>query len=107
MKALGIDMAVRPQSMSFEAQSGLRGRRRDGFTAAKGGTRSGLSKLAYPAKAGAEKIITKNGKRLLIEDARRGLADIEAGRTQEADPAIARLQHRRAETAGKAAKKRG
>jgi antitoxin (DNA-binding transcriptional repressor) of toxin-antitoxin stability system len=97
-----------------------------------------LSELADQAKAGAEKIITKNGESyvalidaarldyyhrlererihlLLIDDAKRGLADIEAGRTVGADAAIAQLQQRRAavaETAastktGKAAKKRG
>jgi antitoxin (DNA-binding transcriptional repressor) of toxin-antitoxin stability system len=70
-------------------------------------------------KAGAEKIITKNGESyvalidsdrldyyhrleherihlLLIDDARRGLEDVVAGRTQEADAAIAALQKRRA-----------
>ncbi len=93
--------------------------------------RANLSELADQAKAGAEKIITKNGESyvalidaarldyyhrlererihlLLIDDARRGLADIEAGRTQGADAAIARLQKRRGATAtGKAGKKRG
>ncbi len=54
---------------------------------------------------------------LLIDDARRGLEDIAAGRTQDADAAIARLQKRRArpgDAAGKvrvkaapAARKRG
>lgn len=44
---------------------------------------------------------------LLIDDAKRGLADIEAGRTYGADTAIAQLQQRRAtSTANKAAKKR-
>ena len=100
--------------------------------------RANLSELADQAKAGAEKIITKNGESyvalidadrldyyhrlererihlLLIADAQRGLADIEAGRTVGADAAIARLQQRRAAVAqsaasaktGKAAKKRG
>jgi prevent-host-death family protein len=93
--------------------------------------RANLSELADQAKAGAEKIITKNGESyvalidadrldyyhrlererihlLLIDDAKRGLADIEAGRTYGADAAIAQLQHRRAaSTTGKAAKKRG
>ena len=100
--------------------------------------RAQLSELAEQAKSGAEKIITKNGESyvalidadrldyyhrlererihlLLIEDARRGLADIEAGRTYGADEAIAQLQQRRAgaaagnkaSTTGKAAKKRG
>jgi prevent-host-death family protein len=79
--------------------------------------RANLSELAEQVKAGAEKIITKNGESyvalidsdrldyyhrlererihlLLIDDARRGLADIAAGRTQEADTAIAALQKR-------------
>lgn len=81
--------------------------------------RANLSELADQAKAGAEKIITKNGESyvalidadrldyyhrlererihlLLIADAQRGLADIEAGRTVGADAAIAQLQRRRA-----------
>lgn len=81
--------------------------------------RAHLSELAEQAKAGAEKIITRNGESyvalidaerldyyhrlererihlLLIEDARRGLEDIRAGRTQAADAALADLQHRRA-----------
>ncbi len=102
--------------------------------------RANLSELADQAKSGAEKIITKNGESyvalidadrldyyhrlerehvhlLLIDDARRGLADIAAGRSFEAGGAIARLQTRRASAAkavaathsvaGKAAKKRG
>ena len=86
--------------------------------------RANLSELAQQAKAGAEKIITKNGESyvalidadrldyyhrleqerihlLLIEDARRGLADIAAGRTFEADAAIERIQGRRAATRAK------
>jgi len=82
--------------------------------------RANLSELADQVKAGAEKIITKNGESyvalidaerldyyhrlererihlLLIEDAQRGLADIAAGRTHGADAAIAQLQRRRAE----------
>ena len=85
--------------------------------------RAKLSELADQVKAGAEKVITKNGESyvalidaerldyyhrlererihlLLIDDARRGLADIAAGRTQEADAAIVKLQRRR--TAGAA-----
>ena len=81
--------------------------------------RANLSDLADQVKEGAEKIITKNGESyvalidsdrldyyhrlererihlLLIDDARRGLEDIVAGRTQEADTAIAALQKRRA-----------
>lgn len=91
--------------------------------------RAKLSELADQAKAGAEKIITKNGESyvalidadrldyyhrlererihlLLVDDARRGLADIEAGRTYGADAAIEQRQQRRALTTG-AAKKRG
>jgi prevent-host-death family protein len=81
--------------------------------------RAQLSELAEQARAGAEKIITKNGEAyvalidadrldhyhrlerehihlLLIDDARRGLADVLAGRTQAADAAIAGLQKSRA-----------
>lgn len=81
--------------------------------------RAKLSELAEQVKAGAEKIITKNGESyvalidaerlddchrlererihlLLIDDARRGLADIAAGRTQDADAVIAALQALRA-----------
>lgn len=80
--------------------------------------RANLSEIADQVKAGAQKIITKNGESyvalidaerldyyhrlerehihlLLIEDARRGLEDVMAGRTQEADAAIAKLQKRR------------
>ena len=99
--------------------------------------RANLSELADQVKAGAEQIITKNGESyvalidaerlahyhrlerarshlLLIDDARRGLEDIAAGRTQDADAAIAQLQRRRARPTGKgrvkakpAARKRG
>lgn len=100
--------------------------------------RATLSDLAEQVKAGAEKIITKNGESyvalidadrldyyhrlererihlLLIEDAKRGLDDIAAGRTYQADAAIAQIQQRRAAgghrlataTTRKAAKKRG
>lgn len=102
--------------------------------------RAHLSELAEQAKAGAEKIITKNGESyvalidadrldyyhrlererihlLLIDDAKRGLADITAGRSHEADAAIAQLQQRRSGTkktdahrptaAAKVVKKRG
>jgi len=90
--------------------------------------RANLSELAEQAKAGAEKIITKNGESyvalidadrldyyhrlererihlLLIDDAKRGLADITAGRTQEADTAIAQLQRRRSGAAAKGARR--
>lgn len=97
--------------------------------------RANLSELADQAKAGAEKIITKNGESyvalidaerldyyhrlererihlLLIADAQRGLADIAAGRTFEADEALAQLQRRRAapakaSTAARPTRKRG
>lgn len=60
--------------------------------------RANLSELADQAKTGAEKIITRNGESYvaLIDDARRGLEDITAGRTFEADGAIDQLQQRRA-----------
>jgi prevent-host-death family protein len=80
--------------------------------------RANLSELSEQVKAGAEKIITKNGESyvalidatrldyyhrlererihlLLLDDARRGLEDIIAGRTQDADAAIAALQQRK------------
>ena len=80
--------------------------------------RANLSELADQAKAGAEKIITKNGESyvalidadrldyyhrlererihlLLIDDAKRGLADIAAGRRFEAAGALGQLQRRR------------
>jgi len=80
--------------------------------------RAKLSELADEAKAGAEKIITKNGESyvalidaerldyyhrlererihlLLIDDAQCALEDLSAGRTQNADAAIAKLQVRR------------
>lgn len=96
--------------------------------------RANLSELADEVKAGAEKIITKNGESyvalidaerldyyhqlerehihlLLIDDARRGLDDVLAGRTQDADKALAGLQAARASkasTGGKSkAKQRG
>jgi prevent-host-death family protein len=92
--------------------------------------RARLSELADQAKAGAEKIITKNGESyvalidaerldyyhrlererihlLLIEDARRGLADIEAGLTVDADRALAELQARRGGHPSTSARKRG
>ncbi|MEQ1600655.1 MAG: type II toxin-antitoxin system Phd/YefM family antitoxin [Methylophilaceae bacterium] len=77
--------------------------------------RANLSELAEQVKAGAEKIITKNGESyialidakrldyyhqleherihlLLIDEANHGLDDIAAGRVQEASEAIQRLQ---------------
>ena len=92
--------------------------------------RAQLSELADQAKAGAEKIITKNGESyvalidadrldyyhrlererihlLLIDDAKRGLADITAGRTFEADAALAQLQQQRKTAIKLPAKQRG
>jgi prevent-host-death family protein len=89
--------------------------------------RANLSELAEQAKAGAEKIITRNGESyvalidadrldyyhrlererihlLLIDDARRALADIAAGRTVAADAAIAKLQRLRTAAASAPAK---
>jgi prevent-host-death family protein len=91
--------------------------------------RATLSELADEVKQGSEKIITKNGESyvalidsdrldyyhrlererihlLLLEDVKRGLADIAAGRTEDADTAIARLQQARKPVA-QAKKRRG
>ena len=91
--------------------------------------RANLSELADQVKAGAEKIITKNGESyvaiidaarldyyhqlererihlLLIEDARRGLADIGASRSFDADKALADLQRRRIASREPAARKK-
>jgi prevent-host-death family protein len=90
--------------------------------------RANLSELADQVKAGAEKIVTKNGESyialidaqrldyyhqlererihlLLLDDARRGLEDIAAGRTEDADAALARLQQQR--TGKSSGRKRG
>jgi prevent-host-death family protein len=79
--------------------------------------RANLSELADQVKAGAEKIITKNGESyvalidaarldyyhqlererihlLLIDDASKGLDDVAAGRTKDARAAIAALKKR-------------
>ena len=42
--------------------------------------------------------LTDAAHRLLLDDVMRGLADIAAGRTEDADTAIARLQQRLART---------
>ena len=83
--------------------------------------RANLSELADQVKAGAEKIITKNGesyvalidaRRLdhyhqlerehihlyLLEEASQGLADVAAGRVKDADNVLAALKRRRAST---------
>lgn len=77
--------------------------------------RANLSELADEVKAGAEKIITKNGESyvalidaerldyyhrlerervhlVLLDDIEKGLADIEAGRTQEAREVLLELR---------------
>ncbi|HRA69135.1 MAG TPA: type II toxin-antitoxin system Phd/YefM family antitoxin [Caldilinea sp.] len=81
--------------------------------------RANLSELADQAKAGAEKIITKNGESyvaiidaqrldyyhqlererihlVLIDDVSKGLADVAAGKVKDARSALAALQRRRA-----------
>ena len=81
--------------------------------------RASLSELADQAKAGAEKIITKNGEAfiaiidakrldyyhqlererihlLLIDEASKGLDDVVAGRTQDARAALTAIKKRRA-----------
>ena len=61
--------------------------------------------------AGAEKIISNNGDShvALIDDARSGLEDIAAGRTHEANAALAAIQERQAaaSSATKPVKNRG
>jgi len=80
--------------------------------------RANLSELADEVKAGAEKIITKNGESyvaiidaarldhyhrlererihlLLIDDASQGLADIAAGTVKDASRALAEIKRRR------------
>lgn len=81
--------------------------------------RANLSDLAEQVKGGAEKIITRNGESyvalinaerldyyhrlererihlLLIEDARRGLEDVVAGRVKDARQTLQRIKRRRA-----------
>ncbi len=81
--------------------------------------RANLSELADQVKAGVEKIITKNGEcyvalidvdrldyyhqlerehihLLLIDEASKGLADVAAGRVQDAREAIQQIKRRRA-----------
>lgn len=80
--------------------------------------RSRLSEIADEAKAGSEKIITKNGESyvalidadrldyyhrlererihlLLLDEAERGLADVAAGRVKDARQTIRRLKRKR------------
>jgi len=80
--------------------------------------RANFSELAEEVRAGAEKIITKNGESyialidaqrldyyhqlererihlLLIDEAAKGLDDVAAGRTQDARSALATLKRRR------------
>lgn len=81
--------------------------------------RANLSELADQVKAGAEKIITKNGESyvaiidaqrldyyhqlererihlLLIDDASKGLADVAAGKTMDAHSTLHTIKRRRA-----------
>ena len=81
--------------------------------------RANLSLLAEEVKAGAEKIITRNGERyvalidaerldyyhrlererihlVLLDEAEKGLADIAAGRTRDARQVLRRFKSRRA-----------
>jgi prevent-host-death family protein len=81
--------------------------------------RANLSELADQVKAGAEKIITKNGESyvaiidarrldyyhqlererihlLLIDDASRGLADVAAGKVKDARSTLTAIKRRRA-----------
>ncbi len=85
--------------------------------------RAHLSELAEEVKAGAEKVITKNGESyvalidaarldyyhaleqerihlILLEDARKGFEDIEAGRFEDASAAIAKRLKRLRATKG-------
>jgi len=82
--------------------------------------RANLSELAEQVRAGAEKIITKNGESyvalidaqrldyyhqlerarihlLMLDDASKGLADIERGRVTDASQALNTLKKRRAD----------
>ncbi|MFX1763294.1 type II toxin-antitoxin system Phd/YefM family antitoxin [Paraburkholderia sp. A1RI-2L] len=85
--------------------------------------RANLSELADQVKAGAEKIVTKNGESyvaiidaqrldyyhqlererihlLLIADASKGLADVAANNVKEARSALSALKQRRTRTTG-------
>lgn len=84
--------------------------------------RADFTTLAEQAREGHEKLITRNGESyvalidarrldhyhrlererihlILLEDARRGLEDIAAGRSADADVVLAELQQRRSEKA--------
>ncbi|CCF97479.1 type II toxin-antitoxin system prevent-host-death family antitoxin [Ralstonia solanacearum] len=84
--------------------------------------RANLSELAEQVKAGAEKIVTKNGESyialidaqrldyyhelerahihlLVLDEASKGLADVEAGRVKDARRALGALKHRRSSKA--------
>ena len=64
-----------------------------------------VSPRTFVALIAADRLKRERIHLLLIDDARRGLADISAGRTQDADVAVAKLQARRAST-GPAGSKR-
>lgn len=59
--------------------------------------RANFSELAEEVKAGAEKIITKNGESYiaLIDAAAKGLDDVAAGRVRDARSTIQSLKRRR------------
>lgn len=59
--------------------------------------RANLSELAEQVKAGAEKIITKNGESYIaIIDATQGLADVAAGKVKDASSTLSAMKRRRA-----------
>jgi len=91
--------------------------------------RANLSELADQVKAGAEKIITKNGESyvalidserldyyhrlererihlVLLDEVEKGLADVAAGRTRDAREALAELKRAAKRTPGAGAKAR-
>lgn len=59
--------------------------------------RANFSELAEEVKAGAEKIVTKNGESFiaLIDEAAKGLEDVAAGRVKDARRVIRSIQRRR------------
>ena len=64
--------------------------------------RATLSELAEQVKAGAEKVITKNGEGYvaLIDEADKGLDDVAAGRVKNARSALQTIKRRRVAKAG-------
>ena len=118
------------QALSRSPRSGFNGQRESAarvvlarrsllYRVALSQARANLSELADQVKAGAEKIITKNGESyvalidaqrldyyhqlererihlLLLDEASKGLADVAAGRVKDARSALSALQRRRA-----------